>query len=68
MTKAAPIKLISPKGRDRIIARMKSHLAGIKKHRDGLRDLQEEIEDYQGWADQCFDELEIAIDKMSEYV
>jgi hypothetical protein len=66
--KPPAIQLMTPKQRDRIIARMNGHLAVIAKHRDGLRDLQELMEDYHGWAEQCGQELEIAIEKMSEYV
>jgi hypothetical protein len=68
MTKPPAVQTLTPQQRDRSICRIKKHAAAIKKARDGLREIQEEVEDWHGWAEQCHDELEIAIEKMSEYV
>lgn len=66
--KDAAVKTMTPKQRERILAQMKKHLTGIAAHRDAIRKLADDIADDAEWANECHEAVQIAVEKMSEYV
>lgn len=51
-----------------IIKQIENHKLGIAKHRDALRNLLEDARDVLDSTDDALEDIEIVIDKLSQYV
>jgi bacterioferritin (cytochrome b1) len=60
--------MISKKQKDTFIKKLKGHVEVIAKNRDAIRDLISEFEEICENCDEAIDELESALDTLSQHL